>query len=182
MECAHYTDTALKNFFAKIAKANFYKNTLFVITADHAATFAHFEEYQNTIGNYKVPVVFFDPSDTSQKAIDTLRIAQQIDIMPTVLDFLHDDEPFFAFGKSLRKKVEPEKDFVINYNGGFQFFLGDYVLLSDGETGKALYKYTTDPLLENNVMPFMDYGSMSLRLRAFIQQYYNRMIEDKLTP
>ncbi|WII73342.1 sulfatase-like hydrolase/transferase [Bdellovibrio sp. 22V] len=105
-----YTDYALKKFFAEAEKKPWFKDTLFIITADHAAL--HYRpEYENDIGSYRIPLFFYHPSYSFPK-VDTEMIVQQIDILPTVLDFLG----------------LPEKD--KNYLGSSVFISGDKTVVN----------------------------------------------------
>lgn len=82
-----YTDDALKEFFSAVEKQPWYKNTLFVVVADH--TFRPYRpETDNEVWRYRVPILFFHPSYAWPKEIDRDQIVQQIDILPSILDFL----------------------------------------------------------------------------------------------
>ena len=82
LEVVGYTDFALRELFDEISKSPWFKNTLFVITADHTNESIH-KEFQNNFGSYSVPIIFYKPG-SDLKGMKK-RIAQQIDIMPTVL-------------------------------------------------------------------------------------------------
>lgn len=89
-----YTDTALKNFFTEIEKKGWYRNTLFVIMADH--TGGHYlPEYKNDWGDYHIPLILFHPQMPWEQLPDevmeklTNQVVQQIDVLPTVLDILN---------------------------------------------------------------------------------------------
>lgn len=176
-----YTDFALKRFFETAKTMPWFKNTLFVITADHAATFAHFPEYQTSAGNFSIPIIFYAPGDTTMTGVDSTTLVQQIDIMPSVLGYLHYDKPYFAFGKNIFKNAP--LNFAVNYDGVYQWFNGPYILQFDGKKTVGLYNYQKDKLLKNNLkdkIPAIQ-SQMELQLKAFVQQYINRMLDDKLT-
>ena len=94
-ECIGYTDMAIKKFFQTASQMPWFKNTLFVITADHA-TVSHFPEYQNAVGYYSIPILFYYPGGNLKGKLD--KTVQQIDIMPTVLNYLKYDKPYFSYG------------------------------------------------------------------------------------
>lgn len=82
-----YTDFALKKFFIEAEKKPWFKDTLFVITADHASM--HFRpEWENEAGSYRIPLFFYHPSYQFPK-IDTEKVVQHVDILPTILDYLN---------------------------------------------------------------------------------------------
>lgn len=180
-ETMGYTDMALRAFFAKAKTMPWFKNTLFVITADHAATLAHYPKYQTSVGNFSIPILFYAPGDSTMTGRDTTTLVQQIDIMPSVLGYLHYDKPYFAFGKNIFKN--PPLNFAVNYDGVYQWFNGPYILQFDGQKTVGLYNYQKDNLLKNNLkdkLPAVQ-GPMELQVKAFVQQYTNRMLDDKLT-
>lgn len=174
-----YTDMALRKFFKTASAMPWYKNTLFVLCADHA-TVSHFPEYQNTPGYFSIPIVFYYPGGELKGKTD--KLVQQLDIMPTVLNYLHYDKPYFSMGfDAFDKKTD---NFVVNNNdGNFNFYMGDYYLVNDGKINIALYNLKTDRLTKNNILdkePAVA-ADMEKHLKAFRQQYNNRMIENKLT-
>jgi hypothetical protein len=71
----------------------------------------------------------------------------------------------------------------MNYHNGFQLFKNDYLLQLNGEKPYSMYNYKTDPTLKNNLLNTMKakQDSMENIIKAFIQQYHNRLIDDSLT-
>ncbi len=174
-----YTDLALRKFFATAAKTPWYKNTLFVICADHA-TVSYLPEYQTLPGYFSIPILFYHPGSSLKGA--TEKLIQQTDIMPTVLNYLNYDKPYFAFGFDAFSTKN--NNFVVNNNdGSFSFYQGDYLLQNDGQKSTALFNLKIDRLTKKNLIgmePNVQKG-MEQYLKAFIQQYNNRMINNKLT-
>lgn len=178
-QCIGYTDYSLKRFFEKASKMPWFDSTLFVFTADHANQ-SFYPEYKTNIGVFAVPLAFYTPDGSLQGRVEDL--AQQIDIMPSILGYLNYPKPFLAFGRNLfDSKQEP---FVINYTANtYQLFMGDYLYLFDGVKATGLFQFKTDRLLSENILG--KYPDVELRMerkvKAIIQQYNSRMIEDKLT-
>lgn len=175
-----YTDYSMRRFFEKASKMPWYKNTLFVITADHASTpFA--STYKTMAGSFSIPIFFFQPGDRDLVTVDSSLI-QQVDIMPSVLGYLGYDEPYFGFGNNV---FDPsEERFVVNFRDGvYQYFEGDYLVQYDGDAIVAVYLYKTDLLLLDNLIG--QYEDVEVKatkqIQAFIQQYNNRMIDNRLT-
>lgn len=81
-----YTDLALRKFFERVEKEPWYSNTLFVITADHTSK-SYLPQYDNELGHYRIPILFFHPQ-FAWPSVDTSVVAQQIDIFPSILDFV----------------------------------------------------------------------------------------------
>lgn len=179
-QCIQYTDHALREFFREVSKSNWYKNTIFVITADHTSSNVEFDQYRTAWGLYAVPIIFFSPGDQVQGRMK--EVTQQIDIMPTVLGMLHYPDPYVAFGRDVTDQSgEP---FAFNYKDNvYQLFQGDYLLMFDGTRSLGLYNFKTDKLIENNLLDHRPevVAEMETFIKAIIQQYNNRMIDDKLT-
>lgn len=178
-QCIGYTDHALKRFFEKASRAPWFKNTLFVITADHTNQSEH-PEYLTESGTFAVPIIFYQPGSDLKGHVDA--IAQQIDIMPTVLGYLGYDKPFVSFGCDLLS-TPANQTYAVNYvNGVYQYHKGKYLLQFDGAKSIALYDFVTDRLLKNNQLDALPevQASMEQELKAIIQQYMLRMNTDKL--
>lgn len=174
-----YTDMAIKKFFTTASKMSWYKNTLFVLVADHA-TVSYLPEYQNIAGSFSIPILFYYPGGNLKGR--TNKLIQQMDIMPTVLNYLNYNKPYFAFGFDALSTAKD--NFVVNNNdGSFSFFQGDYLLVFDGQKSTALFNLKTDRLNKKNLVdlsPIVQ-SHMEKQLKAFIQQYNNRMIKNQLT-
>ncbi len=179
-KCIRYTDNALRRFFDTAKTKPWYKNTLFVITSDHTNLSDH-AYYQTDLGGFCSPIIFFDPSGELKPGMRSA-IAQQIDIMPTVLGYLGYDRPFVAFGCDLFNTPD-ENTWAVNYqNGIYQYIKGDWLLQFDGQKTKALYRFRTDLLLKDNLadrLPEVK-QSMEREVKAIIQSYMTRMTTNNL--
>ncbi len=176
-----YTDFALKRFFKKASSMPWFNNTLFVITADHASAEIAVQEYNSAWGYFSIPIFFFRPGENGGGLKQ--EIIQQVDIMPTVLGYLHFNEPYVAYGRDIFN--DKRKPFAFNYlNNMYQFFQGDYLLQFDGSKSLSLFQFKTDRYLKNNLINELPdtVMQMSNSLKAFIQQYNNRMVDNNLTP
>lgn len=179
LKCIEYTDFALRELFKKISKEPWYENTLFVFTADHCSSDIIFEDSMTNWGYYSVPVIFFKP-DNSLAGMDN-QLASQVDIMPSVLGYLHYDKPYLAFGRDIfREKVEP---IAFNYNDAFNLYHNEYLLTFDGQKTIGLYNYVDDKMLLKDLKTEKPevVAAMELKSKAIIQQYNNRLIENRLT-
>ena len=178
--CIQYTDHALRKFFAKVSQMPWYDNTLFVITADHTSSNILYPEYRTGWGFYAVPLIFFKP-DNSLAGMEH-QIGQQTDIMPSVLGYLHYQKPYMAFGRDIFRETSTPVAF--NYkDNAYQIFEGEFLLVFDGTRSIGLYNFVKDRLMQSNIL--QENGEVAERLerkvKAVIQQYNNRMIEDELT-
>jgi len=175
-ESVSYSDYALKQFFQAAKTSDWYANTLFIITADHTFKATH-KEYQNSKGLYAVPLIIFDPSDSISSRVT--KVCQQADILPTVIDYLKLDTTIVSFGNS----IWDETGFAVNYlNNVYQYFKDGYLLQFNGEESLALYHLENDALLKNNlILKFPEISTdLETKLKAYIQEYNYRMINNKL--
>lgn len=176
--CIGYTDNALRLFFEKASRQPWFKNTLFVITADHTSL-GTYPEYLTDLGMYSVPILFYAPGMPELCGMED-KIVEQIDIMPTVLGILGYDRPYICFGQDAICTPAEDKFAVNNLLGTniYQFIKGDYLIQFDGEQVTKAYLYRTDSLLKEDVknsMPQEILQSMEKQLKSIIQQYMQRM-------
>lgn len=97
-----YVDLALQVFFERAKKQSWYKNTLFVICADHTGPTNRSEKATLDL-RYRIPIAFFDPSGKLKPQQPTCSF-QQIDIYPTLLDLLNIKSKYYALGSSFYSK------------------------------------------------------------------------------
>ena len=175
-KCIRYTDHSLQKFFNTARKMPWFKNTLFVITADHAVD-SDIKEYYTSVNNFAIPILFYKP-DGSLKGVDE-GLAEQIDIMPTVLSYLNYPHPYLAFGHNLLDKNA--RRFVINYiQDSYQFLSGDYAFYMTDDKLSAIYNRKADPELKNNLVGTVDLPEEFKLQKAIIQQFNNRMADNRL--
>jgi phosphoglycerol transferase MdoB-like AlkP superfamily enzyme len=179
-QCMAYTDMSLRKFFAKAAQQSWYDNTLFIITADHASPQNTGGYYAQGMGQYAIPIFFYSPSDSALQGAIT-RPVQQLDILPSVLDYLGYSTPFFAFGNSIFRSEEPA--FVITQaSNTYQWLEHNYVLQTADLTPKGYFAFPSDSTCRNNLLgrriPYKD--TSILHLKAFVQRYRYALIHNAL--
>jgi phosphoglycerol transferase MdoB-like AlkP superfamily enzyme len=177
-ESIGYADYALKQFFTNASKTNWYANTLFVILPDHTGISAD-PFYANTVGQHSIPILFFNPNDTSLVGKNNTTI-QQIDILPSVLDYLGYNEHFFSFGQSIFSASR--KNYGLFYDSGNYYLTDDslYFTFNNYET-KEIYHYKNDSaLVVNSVSKFEKQKEEALYyLKSFNQLYNYGLINNK---
>lgn len=181
-QCIGYSDNALREFFNYAKHQPWYENTLFVLTADHTNQLTR-PESQTAKGVYEVPIIFFDPQVNKGKVKKTP--VSQTDIMPSILEYLGYDEPYFAFGENALTK-DKKHPYAVCYNTNVYQIMSDHlVMIFDGEQIVGIYDYQEDPLLKANRKDEWserkEVKDMLTYLKAYIQQYISRMIENHLT-
>ena len=178
-KCIRYTDNALRQFFNTARQQPWFENTIFVITSDHTNMSAY-DEYRSDIGGFCSPIIIYSPSGDIEPGMRE-GIAQQIDIMPTVLGLLGYRQPYCAFGIDLF--TTPADDtWAVNYlNGTYQYVSSGYVLQFDGKKTTALYRLGDWKMEHNIIGTVPEQDAMELKLKAIIQQYMLRITENRLT-
>lgn len=64
----------------------------------------------------------------------------------------------------------------------YQYYKDELILLFDGEKSTGLYNIRKDKLMKENIIGTSDVeNKMEKDLKAIIQQYMTRMINDRLT-
>ena len=175
-----YTDMALQHFFESARKQPWYQNTIFAITSDHT-NMPRYQHYRTDIGGFASPVIFYDPSgEMGSGMVDA--IAQQTDIMPTILEHLGYDKPYLSFGLDLLT-TPPADTWAVNYlNGIYQYVKHGHVLQFDGQRATGLYALSDSLMRHNLVGRLPQQPQMERELKAIIQQYMERMTQNRLVP
>lgn len=168
-----YADYSLEQFFIYASRQKWFNNTLFVITADHSAE-NETAKYQTSVGKYAIPLIFYTPDGSLKGKID--KPVSHVDILPTVLDYLHFNKPFFTFGKSAFRNTS--KPGAIHYEGGiYQYIKDSTVLHFDGSSSIALYNYHKDSFLRENIItqhPVL-IAEQEKEIKALLQQFFTRI-------
>ena len=177
-ETIGYTDYALKQFFNTAKKESWFKNTLFVLTADHPAQ-SEYEYYKINSGRYKVPLLFYDPNGKLKG--NSNKISKHADIPSTILSLLGDSSAFVSFGQDL---FAEEDNIVINYRSN-QYLIRNnrFSMVFNGDSATQFYT-CEDSLWLQNLVENIEFktakDSLLILGKAYIQQYNNRLIDNKL--
>ena len=175
---AEYTDYSLKQFFNEAKKEAWFNNTIFVFVADHCNQI-YYDEFQKPINRYAVPIIIYKPNSNLVGINNDL--AQQIDIYPTILDMIGYIKPFRSWGRSLFD-TKTSTPFVINSTGTiYQFSRGNYICTFDGTNAIGFYN-KDDKALKTNLIAHRnaEMNTLELNCKAFIQDYMNRVVDQKL--
>lgn len=182
LKAVRYTDVALRQFFESAKKTNWFANTLFVITADHTGRIID-KKPSNITQPFEIPIAFFHRTDAVFKAKIDSTIAQHIDIMPTVLEYLNYSEPYFALGESLLSP--PNNKIALTYlSGTYQAIGQNYVLTYTDDANFQYYrldKQSAERKLHSIEAHKIHTGNeMMKQLKARIQIFNNNMINNLL--
>lgn len=174
-----YGDYSLRKFFNEAKKQEWYKNTLFVICADHTpSTISPIFSQRDQI--YRIPILFYEPNGKLPKG-KRKEIFQQLDILPTVLDLLNIEKKYYAYGNSIFQNGERE---AITYlEGVYYYFNSPFMLSFSGSNTTNMFD-----LMKGREMNLKEKHSITplfvkkeKRLKAMIQRYNHDLINNQTT-
>ena len=163
-----YSDYSLKLFFENIKNEDWFNQTLFIITADHTSPKSVDAIYQNKIGRYSIPMLFYTPDGSliGEREI----ITQHIDIMPSVLDFLGYNLPFNSFGQSVFRK----KGWTIHHNNNRYCLITENGIINNRDEKYYSFSDWDFKLKKDNSQKDINF------LKSFKQEYSSKMINNTL--
>ncbi len=185
-----YADWSIGEFFKSNAQKKWFKNTIFIITADHTLNGESFSNerqknasswYQNRVGLYAVPLAIIDGAKVEG---DTIEIPfSHVDVSATILDYANYRGKFVNWGTPISKLTED--NMVIHFvNGIYQILDKDHVMLFDSEKVLGLYNYKIDPALVHNLAVTKELepklNLMENRIKAYIQQHHTRVSNNRM--
>lgn len=132
-----YTDYAIGNFLRDAKEKPWFKDTLFVIVADHCAGSAG--KTALPAKRYEIPLIIYSPAHVTPQKID--KLVSQIDIAPTVLGLLNFNYKSKFFGKDILK-MEPDQEraFIGTYEK-LGFMKKDRLVILDIKKETGLYQF-----------------------------------------
>jgi phosphoglycerol transferase MdoB-like AlkP superfamily enzyme len=175
-----YMDDSLRQFFAAAEKSLWYSNTLFVITGDH--TFKGFRpEFENELGDHRIPLILFSPKWEEHPEwkpnVDASEIVSQIDIMPTILDFLDiKTEKRNPLGRSVF--WQGPRAAVFFEDGKYHLIQKDHFATSN--RGENFQEFSNNDVLEKNPKPLLPKDPLALELKAIQQYFFEALTQNKI--
>jgi phosphoglycerol transferase MdoB-like AlkP superfamily enzyme len=107
-----YTDYAIGQFIDRARQKPWFKDTLFVIVADHCASVAG--KTKLPMDRYRIPLIFYAPDLLASGTYP--RLISQIDVPPTLLEVLGVQGASHFFGQSVfEAEGQSERAFISNY-------------------------------------------------------------------
>jgi phosphoglycerol transferase MdoB-like AlkP superfamily enzyme len=172
-----YTDYAVSEFFKMAQKQSWFKDTIFILTADHTQK-NYRPEYNHIQGLYQVPLIFYAPGFVWPK-VNNHQLAQHIDLLPTIVDILDIRvESSILLGRSLF--VPGEKTISNFLEPGFLAISEDYFLLWNRPQAPVLFSQK-DPQQKNPVVDQMAIQThLENRLKASLQYFSQGLWDQKL--
>lgn len=176
-----YTDRSLRDFFAYARNQPWYNNTIFVFTADHVSSEVYGDVTKTPTGNSHIIFFLYTP-DGSLRG-DDRHVAQQIDLMPTLLGLTGYDKPYFAYGQDMFEiradsSRTAQRAFAINYvNEAFQWITDSTAMFFNEHDVTHLFDLNRDPMEQHNLI---ETGTQPApeqvdRMKALLQTYYEHL-------
>ena len=166
---AYYTDASLGSYLERVKNKSWYKNTLFIIVADHGHRLPKnlYENYNPA--RFRIPLLFFGDALKDEfrgKKID--RIGNQTDIAVTLLSQLDIPATKFTWSHDLLNPQTPGFSFF-DWDNGFGFATKDQVISVDNISKKMIFIKDSTNLQE---------AQSSERVgKAYMQQVFQEYID-----
>ena len=145
LKTIQYTDFAVEKFMNCAKQKEWFKNTIFIFTADH--TGPELELNSNFVSRYKVPLFIYAPAFDWVKKINTKQPAQQIDILPTLLDVLSVEQKNVNYLS--RSLLRDGPKVIALYSDGQYELVGD--VTNREKQLKAVQQYFSQGLYDNRL-------------------------------
>lgn len=168
-----YTDLSIRKFFERFGSEDWFRNSVFVFVADHVSSEVFAPETATIPGRSRIIQFIYTPSGILRGVDD--KIAQQIDLMPTLMNFVPMAEPYFAFGRDLLGEPE-RKPIVVEYSQGYIAQTDSVMVFFDGHRITQAFGISDIHMERDINSPDNDeIREVEELLKAIIQQYYEHM-------
>jgi len=174
-----YSDYALGKFFSAARAAPYFRDTVFLIVGDHTegpSTGATLYE------GYHIPCLLYSPAHLPPGREP--RVVSQLDLVPTLLDFLRISAPYTSWGKSIF--ADGDRMALLPRGDHFVYVREPYMLLTDLDRPIGLYDYRANPAANLLDTPNEERTKVSERMNreveAYLQFSYDALIGNKVRP
>lgn len=114
-KAAHYTDQCIADFFTEAKKQAWYKNTLFIIVADHGHRLPKEYEKAYDVRKFRIPLIMYgDVINKNYLHTNIKKVGSQTDINKTLLTQMHVNDSAYIWSSDL-----------LNNKPGFAFYTYD---------------------------------------------------------
>lgn len=171
-----YSDHMLRLFFDRAKRSQYFRDTLFIIVSDHTEGRVAGGSVYN---RYRIPCLFYSPGYIKPGVSE--RVTSQLDIMPSIIDFLRLDAPYAAFGRSVfpgRGKGHA----LLPAGGSLGWVSGKHILVSNLDVLVGLYDYSEDPLVNILSSSAAVAETLKRELLSYLQFTNNTVIRNRLYP
>jgi phosphoglycerol transferase MdoB-like AlkP superfamily enzyme len=136
---AWFTDSCLNAYFTEAKKQPWYKNTLFILVADHGHRLPKSTAAAYDPQKYHIPLLFFgDAVKPEYRGTKITKLGNQVDIAATLLAQLNLPHNEFKWSKNLLNPYAPEFAFF-DWDNGFGFMTPDQAVSYDSSGQRMIY-------------------------------------------
>lgn len=178
-ESIGYADYSLQKFYESAEQQAWFKDTLFIFTADHTQK-TEYSEYETSLGRYRVPLIFIQ-NNQPLPFPNLDRPAQHADILATVFDALGlPAHTISHFGSSLLKKAE--RPGVVLFESPRYLLVGKNQVLDWNISNERLiaFDWPRDILLKSPRALEISHNTEQKFLEAQVQCFNNGMLDNIL--
>ncbi|MGB0402794.1 MAG: sulfatase-like hydrolase/transferase, partial [Salibacteraceae bacterium] len=189
-QALHYSDWSLGQFFEKSKKKKWFKNTIFIVVADHTLNGESFSQehqkraknwYQNRVGLYSIPILFYNPNFEVSRTVTTP--FSQVDVAASILEIAGYTGSTISWGTPTSALSYENYCFEF-VNGIYQIHNEQHVVLFDGQNSLGIFDFMTDITFDNDLRNNENLSElhdlMLYKLKGAIQQHHARMVQNRL--
>lgn len=180
-----YTDYAIRRFFELASAQPWYRNTMFVITADHGNRDFKGTAYDNDYLRNRIPFIVYTPDGSIAPRMISDRVASQFDIPATMLGLMGYDEPYVSVGSDMLAEGFAGYGIARTDGGSYVVVGPKYTIYTspDVKAVEKVYDTASDPLMKAEAADYdaTETGAMLRWAQAFLQDYTIRLNADKMS-
>ncbi|MFD2146799.1 LTA synthase family protein [Mucilaginibacter antarcticus] len=163
---AWFTDSCLNAYFERARTQSWYKNTLFVLVADHGHRLPKSTAGAYDPAKYHIPMLFYgDVLKPEYRGTKITKLGNQVDIAATLLAQLGLPYNQFKWSKNLLNPYTPAFAFF-DWDNGFGFITPDQAVSFDSSGQRRIYTKDKSKDTEANLK----------KGKAFMQQIYTEYL------
>ena len=159
-----YADWAIGDFFRRVRKKGFYRNTIFVVMGDHGARVYGSQMFP--LRSYRVPVLVIDPQQSSASKCNTL--ASSLDIAPTIMGLLGGTYRSVFFGRDALA-IDPKDGYAIMQHNHEVALLNEKNQLTILGSQKKTFSFDVEPATSKLIPRKKLYKEDAARLMSILQ-------------
>ena len=133
-----YADFALQQLFEKSKNKPWFKNTIFVVIADHCASSAGKDEID--VANYHIPAMIYGANIKPEKIE---KLCSQIDVFPTLFGLLNWNYESNFYGQDVRTTSFEPRAFLGTYLK-LGYMKNDEIMILSNQKKKHFYKWNKE--------------------------------------
>lgn len=184
MKTVEYEDRALRHFFEEAKKQPWYNNTIFIIIGDHGCRDLKGTIYDSSGILPHIILMVFTPDGELQPERIEDKCVSQIDIPATILALANYQKDFISLGENIFSPLHSGYS-IMYIHGAYQICGPKYAvrLSADLKRIEGVYDITKDYGLTQRLKNYSkeEVSKMTARARAFMQDYTNRLNQNKLS-